>query len=113
MVLPSMEECGGAVVLEAMASGVPVIAAKWGGPADYITEDTGILIPPATPDAFVEELAKAILWMAENPERRARMGEAGHQRAVALYDWRVKADALLKIYNDVLGSNAATPAFKS
>ena len=46
MVLPSMRECGGAVVLEAMASGVPVIAAKWGGPADYISEGTGILIPP-------------------------------------------------------------------
>src|SRR5205085_7085741 len=35
LVLPSMRECGGAVVLEAMASGVPVIAANWGGPADY------------------------------------------------------------------------------
>jgi glycosyltransferase involved in cell wall biosynthesis len=45
MVLPGTRECG-AVVLEAMASGVPVIATDWGGPADYITGDTGILIPP-------------------------------------------------------------------
>jgi glycosyltransferase involved in cell wall biosynthesis len=34
LILPSLYECGGAVVLEAMASGVPVIATKWGGPAD-------------------------------------------------------------------------------
>ena len=43
MALPSMHECGGAVVLEAMASGVPVIAVNWGGPADYVTQETGIL----------------------------------------------------------------------
>ena len=61
MVLPSMRECGGAVVLEAMASAVPVIATKWGGPIDYITADTGILIPPATPEIFVGELANALL----------------------------------------------------
>ena len=114
MVLPSMEECGGAVVLEAMASAVPVIAAKWGGPADYITEETGMLIPPATPGVFIEELAKAILWMANNPKARLGMGEAGRQRAAALYDWQAKATALLKIYKDVLSSDAspATAAFK-
>jgi len=102
MVLTSMMECGGAVVLEAMASGVPVVAAKWGGPADYISSDTGILIAPATPDVFVNELGKALLWMARNPLARTKMAEAGRQRAAALYDWRSKAKALLKIYEDVL-----------
>ena len=104
MVLPSMEECGGAVVLEAMAAAVPVIAAKWGGPADYITEETGILIPPATPTKFIEELAGALLWMAKNPEKRIEMGDLGRKRAARLYDWRAKATALLKIYEDVLSS---------
>lgn len=102
MVLPSMLECGGAVVLEAMASGVPVIAAKWGGPIDYITADTGILVPPATPGVFVDELGEAMLWMARNSEARAKMGEAGRQRAVRLYDWRGKARALFEVYVDVL-----------
>jgi glycosyltransferase involved in cell wall biosynthesis len=102
LVLTSMKECGGAVVLEAMASGVPVIAANWGGPADYISADTGILIPPATPDVFVDELSKAVLWMARNPQARSKMAEAGRQRAAALYDWRAKAKALMKIYEEVL-----------
>ena len=107
MVLPSMEECGGAVVLEAMATAIPVIAAKWGGPADYITPDTGILVPPATPDQFIDELAKAMLWMAENPKARAEMGHAGRQRAADKYDWRAKVRALLTIYEDVLGYTAS------
>jgi glycosyltransferase involved in cell wall biosynthesis len=104
MVLPSMRECGGAVVLEAMASGVPVIAANWGGPADYIVEDTGVLIAPSTPDVFVEELAHAILWMADNREARIKMGQRGRQRVQLFYDWRVKAKALLEIYEDLVSA---------
>jgi len=110
MVLPSMRECGGAVVLEAMASGIPVIATKWGGPADYIAPDTGKLIPPGTPDEYVEKLANAILWMARNPEARVKMGQAGRDRVEALYDWRVKATALLKFYEDVVSTKG--PQFK-
>jgi glycosyltransferase involved in cell wall biosynthesis len=105
MVLPSMRECGGAAVLEAMASGVPVIAANWGGPADYIDGNTGILVAPGTPDSFVEALADAILWMAQNPELRIKMGQAGRQRVKSLYDWRMKATALVKIYKDVLNAD--------
>jgi glycosyltransferase involved in cell wall biosynthesis len=106
MVLPSMRECGGAVVLEAMASEVSVIATDWGGPADYITEGTGILIPPGKPEEFVERLAVALAGLAENPNVRQRMGQAGRLRVQQLYDWRVKAEALLRIYNEVL--NAAS-----
>jgi glycosyltransferase involved in cell wall biosynthesis len=102
MVLPSMRECGGAVVLEAMASAVPVIAANWGGPADYIAADAGIVISPATPDIFATKLADAMLALAKDPQLRAAMGKAGRQRAESLYDWRVKAVALLKIYEEVL-----------
>lgn len=104
MVHPSMRECGGAVVLEAMASGIPVIAANWGGPADYLDEQTGVLISPGTPETFVKELANAMLWMAQNPEARRQMGQAARERVQSLYDWRVKATALLKIYNEVVGT---------
>lgn len=102
MVLPSMRECGGAVVLEAMASGIPVVATGWGGPTDYITKETGILIPPNTADEFVNELAQAISLMARNPEMRIKMGQAGRTRALALYGWRVKAKSLLRIYEDIV-----------
>lgn len=102
MVHPAMRECGGAVILEAMASGIPVIAADWGGPADYIDASTGILIPPATPDKFVSQLADAILLLSKNPQLRNELGEAGRRRVQDLYDWRAKAKAMLQIYGDVL-----------
>jgi len=107
MVLPSVRECGGAVVLEAMASGIPVIAAKWGGPADYITAETGVLIPPATPEVFVHAMTEAILTLARDQTLKARMGDAGRLRAVALYDWRAKAKKIFQIYQDVLHSTSA------
>lgn len=44
MVMPSLPEPGGAVVLEAMAVGLPVIATNWGGPSDYIDATCGILV---------------------------------------------------------------------
>jgi glycosyltransferase involved in cell wall biosynthesis len=106
MAHPAMRECGGAVVLEAMASGIPVIAADWGGPADYIDANTGILIAPATPNIFVSRLADAILLLAKNQQLRREMGKAARLRVHELYDWRVKAKALVQIYKDVLTRNS-------
>jgi len=57
LVLPSIYECGGAVVLEAMATGTPVIATKWGGPADYLDETSGILIDPTSRAAIIDGFA--------------------------------------------------------
>ena len=104
---PSMRECGGAAVLEAMASGIPVIATKWGGPASYLTEDTGILIPPSRPEEFITEFATAILMMARNPDARAKIGEAARHRALTLYDWHVKTDSLLSFYEDLVSTNTS------
>lgn len=46
LVMSSMHDCGGAVVLEAMAMAKPVIATAWGGPFDYLDESCGILFEP-------------------------------------------------------------------
>ena len=105
MVLPSMRECGGAVVLEAMASGVPVIAAKWGGPADYITDESGILITPDEPAEFKSKLADAIIWLANNTAARINIVRAARQRVEQFYDWQVKAETLLRLYETVVGAD--------
>ena len=102
MVLPSMLECGGAVILESMAMGIPVIATNWGGPSDYLNESCGILIEPRSQRLFVNDLAAAMVRMASSPALRRSMGKMGQYRAMSYFDWDVKVDAILEIYRDVL-----------
>lgn len=61
-VLPSKSETFGVAYVEAMASGLPVIASRCGGPEDFVTEENGVLLPENT----VEALADAMLFMYEN-----------------------------------------------
>lgn len=100
LVLPSLLECGGAVVLEAMTMGLPVIATNWGGPADYIDESCGILVEPKSRDFLIDNLANAMLKMAESSELRPKMGRAGRQRISDYFDWEVKLDRMLEIYQE-------------
>jgi glycosyltransferase involved in cell wall biosynthesis len=102
LVLPSLYECGGAVVLEAMACALPVIATNWGGPADYLTPQSGILVDPIDRVAFVNGLAGAMRRLAAQPQWRKELGDAGRARAVALFDWERKIDAILDIYADAV-----------
>jgi glycosyltransferase involved in cell wall biosynthesis len=102
LVLPSLYECGGAVVLEAMAMGRPVVATEWGGPADYLDPSCGILVPPDSRDAFISGLASAMLRLAGDPDLRRRMGESGRRKVVEQYAWDRKADAILAIYSRIV-----------
>lgn len=98
MVLPSLLECGGAVVLEAMAMGLPVIATNWGGPADYIDSTCGILIEPISKEALVNGLTDAMVKLALSPELRLSMGQAGIERVLKHFDWENKIDRIVEIY---------------
>ena len=82
-VLPStLPEPFGLVVLEAMASGKPVVASAPGGPSETIADgETGLLVPPSDPAA----LATALERLIADPELRARMGAAGRKRACELF----------------------------
>jgi glycosyltransferase involved in cell wall biosynthesis len=101
LVLPSLYECGGAVVLEAMAAGLPVVATRWGGPADYLDDTTGILVEPAGVPAFVEGLAAAMVRLARDPGLRATLGARARRAAVEVYDWDRKIDRILEVYRSV------------
>lgn len=98
LVLPSLMECGGAVVLEAMAMEIPVIAAAWGGPLDYLDDSCGVLIEPASQEAFVGELASALVRLAKSPQERVAMGRAGRAKVIRLFNWEVKVDRMLNVY---------------
>ena len=73
LVLPTFREGFPNVVLEAAASGVPVVTTECTGARDsVVSEVTGMLVPPGYPEAISEAVLKIIC----NPERRNRMGQA-------------------------------------
>ena len=100
LVLPSLLECGGAVVLEAMAMAKPVIATAWGGPLDYLDESCGVLVEPAGREALIRGLADAIVKMANSPALRCELGQRGRQKILQTYDWEVKVDRMLAVYRE-------------
>ncbi len=85
----------GIVPLEAMACGVPVVAAAVGGMCDSIEDGlTGTLVPDASP----ESVAEAVLPYLKDPELLRRTGQAGRSRACALYSWDAIAAETIKAY---------------
>jgi len=79
-VLPSRAEGISNTILEAMASGLPVIATSVGGNAELVADNvTGVLVPPDDPAALAHEIAR--FW--SDPEMARRMGVAGSARAHA------------------------------
>jgi glycosyltransferase involved in cell wall biosynthesis len=106
LLLPSIYECGGAVVLEAMACGVPVIAVAWGGPLDYLDDSCGILVAPSGPESIIGGFAEAARKLATDGHLRTRLGAAGRRRVELHFDWNRKMDRILEIYRQAIGKSA-------
>jgi len=98
LVLPSVRECGGAVVLEAMALGKPVIAAAWGGPLDYLDPSCGVLVPVTSADDLVAGLQTTMVRLAASPALRRRLGKAGAAKVRDESNWQTKADRMVDLY---------------
>lgn len=93
-VLPSMAEGISNTILEAMASGLPVIATAVGGNTELVLEEqTGNLVPPSDPDA----LAHAIIDIAYNPDKAAVMGH----NARRLVEERYSLSAMVRNYQQM------------
>jgi glycosyltransferase involved in cell wall biosynthesis len=79
------------VVLEAMASGVAVVASDVAAISDAVEHEiTGLLVPPGDPFA----LAAALRRLQHDPALRRRLGLAARQRMVARYDLAARTQAL-------------------
>jgi phosphatidylinositol alpha 1,6-mannosyltransferase len=95
----SLTETLGLVVLEAMSSGLPVVAVPAGGVADHLRDDAnGIAVPPHDVDA----MARAIVALTLDAIRRRRLA-AGARRTACALDWNTELDRLDAIYRDVIG----------
>ena len=98
-VLPSLWEGQGIVFLEAMASGLPIVATRIPG-VEGMLEDgvNALLVPPRDPAA----LARAVLELAGSSELRSRLASEGLTR-VKRYDWNQLVEEVLSLYASVLG----------
>ena len=94
----------GIVPLEAMACGVPVVAAAVGGLTDTVVDQvTGLLVPPRDPAATAAALARLL----GNPGLGRTLGRAGRQRARARYSWDRVAAETENAYKQTLAASAA------
>lgn len=101
---PSLRDGGGAVVVEALAAGKPVICMDLAGPGLHVTENCGIKIPPQTTDQTIKGIAEALERLYGDPELVARMGKAARHRAEEAYVLDKLGDRLRGIYESVLGA---------
>jgi glycosyltransferase involved in cell wall biosynthesis len=95
---PSLMEGLPSVLLEAMATGMPVITTDTCGMPDVVEDDfNGLLVPPANSLAMEE----AILRLARSAELRQRLGEAARE-TMKRYTWERAARQLEELYRHVL-----------
>lgn len=105
MVLPALAQASGKVLLEAMASGLPVVATAAGVHKELVQPGlTGILVPPMSPDV----MAAAIADYCRIPEMGARHGARARGQVIAHHSLPAMAHSYLAVY-DALTAGCRLP----
>ena len=102
-VLPSLAEGISNTILEAMATGLPVLATDVGGNAELVVKgESGDIVPAGD----VEALANGLVRMAMDPDRAQKMGQAGRERAVSNFSLPAMVSAYQALYDRLLAKHA-------
>ncbi|MBA7506233.1 D-inositol-3-phosphate glycosyltransferase [subsurface metagenome] len=97
IILPSLWEGLPRTLIEAQASGLPIIASNIEGNQEVVTPETGFICRPKEP----EDYANAIIKLAK-PDLRGAMGGAGRRRAEHLFDSAVNSQKIIELYKHLL-----------
>ncbi|NJL68627.1 MAG: glycosyltransferase family 4 protein, partial [Microcoleus sp. SM1_3_4] len=103
---PSIREFGGAVVMEAMACGLPCIVPNNGGIGEYVTEETGFRIEPTSREYLTQELTNKIKILVEDDELRQKMSVKSMEKAKE-FEWDCKAQKIVEIYHKTIAEKQA------
>jgi glycosyltransferase involved in cell wall biosynthesis len=99
-VLPSLEDSFGLVVLEAMATALPVVVTDHVGASEVIDSGVTGVVVPAGDEA---EMKSAIRRLADDPELRVRVGRAARDRVVTDRSWASYGTNALAAFAAALG----------
>jgi glycosyltransferase involved in cell wall biosynthesis len=103
--LPSIADSFGIAFLEAWACRKPVIGSRIGAISCVIDDGRdGLLVDPADP----QKLARALIGLLEDPERRARMGEHGYRKTTDQFTWEKVTDRVEALYRELIGDASKT-----
>jgi len=101
LILPSIEEGQGVVLVEALASGTPCIGSNVGGIPDVISSDVGYLFEPGNSN----QLAKGILHFIKDQDLWMETSKNARIKAQENYDWNKLTDRITKIYKTIIVKN--------
>lgn len=106
--LSSSSEGFSLATVQALASGLPVVATRCGGPEEIVTGgETGLLVPPNSPAALADALAELI----RDPARRALLAEGGRRSVVQRFSVETMVREYDALYEECLGTDAPARAF--
>lgn len=104
LLFPSLHDTGGFVLLEAMATALPVICLACAGPALAVPEGCGLPVPLGSRGEVIAGLAAAIRRYAEDPGLRRAHGAQARQHVGEHYEWDRKGEKMNSFYAEVLSS---------
>lgn len=109
-VLPTIEDACALVVLEAMASGLPVITTTNNGSGELIEDGhDGLIVPPGDAPA----LSEAVGRLAEQPDLRRRIGDAARQKVQGAHSWEDYGKSVLAAIEACRNGTLSSDGFAS
>ncbi len=98
----SRQESFGVAIIEASSCGLPVVVSDAGGLPEVVADgETGFVVPREDPQAAADVLYKLVL----DADLRRRMGQAGRERVISLYEWKDNVRQMIRLYEEVIASS--------